>query len=81
VLQLTFKGCVYMQAKHTRHIDIKRSKRSHSRVEVIPEADVYVAHLFFVHFALAPLGERLEELLDGNKKTCYSRFDCGLQPR
>lgn len=69
-----------MQAKHARHIDIKCSKRSHSRVEVIPEADVDVAHLFLVHFVLAPLGEGLEKLFDGNKKTCDSRFYCGLQP-
>jgi hypothetical protein len=78
---LAVEGCLdTIEAEHARHIDIKRSKRSHRRVEVITESDVDVADLFLVHFALAPLGKRLEELLDGNKKTGYSRLDCGLQP-
>jgi hypothetical protein len=66
--------------RHARHIDIKCSKRSHSRVEVIPEADVDVAHLVLVHFAGAPLGEGLKKLFDSHEETCDCRLDCGLQP-
>jgi hypothetical protein len=75
---LAVEGCFDMEAEHARHIDVKRSD---DRVDPIPEVDVDVAHLVLVHFTLAPLGKRLEELPDGNEKSCYSRLSCGLQPR
>jgi hypothetical protein len=75
---LAVEGCFDMEAEHARHIGVKRSD---DRVDPIPEVDVDVAHLVLVHFTLAPLGKRLEELPDGNKKTCYSRLGSGLQPR
>jgi hypothetical protein len=39
------EGHVYPVQAKAPHIDVKCSKRSHSRVEVIPEADVDVTHL------------------------------------
>ena len=74
---LAVQGSLDTEAGHARHIDVKRSD---NRVDPIPEGDVDVAHLALVHFTLAPLGKRLEELPDGNEKTCYSRLGRGLQP-
>ena len=75
---LAVEGSLDTEAGHARHIDVKRSD---NRVDPIPEADVDVAHLVLVHFTLTPLGKRLEELPDGNKKMCYSRLGRALQHR
>jgi hypothetical protein len=75
---LAVEGCLDTEAEHARHIDVKRSD---NRVEPIAEADVDVAHLVLVHFTLAPLGKRLEELPDSDDKMCYSKLNRGLQPR